>query len=257
VRHVDYLVERMGIDSVAFGSDFEGAIVPAELGGVAGLPKLVAALRERYSDEDVDKITYGNWLRVLDTTWRPWRRFFEVAGDDPRETLLDAVARFDEPGFAVDLGCGTGRDCVELLRRGWRVLAIDREAEAIERLLARGDVDGARLETKLARFEDATWPACDLVSSSFALPFCTAGAFDGVWTRIVDSLRPGGRFAGQLFGAHDDWAGTGVATHTREQVGELLQPFEIERLDEIDRDGQTATGRHKHWHVFHVVARKR
>jgi membrane dipeptidase len=43
VRHVDYLAERMGIDHVALGSDFEGAVVPDELGGVGGLPKLVAA----------------------------------------------------------------------------------------------------------------------------------------------------------------------------------------------------------------------
>jgi membrane dipeptidase len=70
VRHIDYFVERMGIDHVAFGSDFDGAEVPAELGGAAGLPKLVDALRGAgYDDEAVAKITYGNWLRVLRDTW--------------------------------------------------------------------------------------------------------------------------------------------------------------------------------------------
>jgi membrane dipeptidase len=70
VRHVDYLVQRMGIDHVAFGSDFEGALVPSELGGVTGLPKLVAALRERgYDDAAVAKLTHANWLRVLNATW--------------------------------------------------------------------------------------------------------------------------------------------------------------------------------------------
>ncbi|MGZ4257838.1 MAG: dipeptidase [Gaiellaceae bacterium] len=70
VRHVDYLVERMGIDHVAFGSDFDGALVPAELGGVAGLPKLVAALAARgYDDEALAKLTHRNWLRVLGETW--------------------------------------------------------------------------------------------------------------------------------------------------------------------------------------------
>ena len=71
MRHVDYLAERMGVDHVAFGSDFEGATMPEELGGVAGLPRLVDALRARgYDDEAVAKITHGNWLRVLDATWR-------------------------------------------------------------------------------------------------------------------------------------------------------------------------------------------
>jgi len=70
LRHVDYLVERMGIDHVAFGSDFEGSTVPEELGGAAGLPALVEALRARgYDDTALEKITHANWLRVLAATW--------------------------------------------------------------------------------------------------------------------------------------------------------------------------------------------
>ena len=71
VRHVDYLAERMGIDHVALGSDFDGCVISDELGGVAGLPKLVDALREAGHDDDaVAKITHRNWLRVLDATWK-------------------------------------------------------------------------------------------------------------------------------------------------------------------------------------------
>jgi membrane dipeptidase len=70
VRHIDYLVERMGIDHVAFGSDFDGATIPEELGGVAGLPKLVNALRDAgYDDDAIAKLTHENWLRVLAATW--------------------------------------------------------------------------------------------------------------------------------------------------------------------------------------------
>ncbi len=70
VRHVDYLSERMGIDHVAFGSDFDGAVVSDELGGVTGFPKLIDALRDAgYDDDAVDKVAHGNWLRVLDETW--------------------------------------------------------------------------------------------------------------------------------------------------------------------------------------------
>ncbi|MEZ4719200.1 MAG: dipeptidase, partial [Caldilineaceae bacterium] len=47
VRHVDYMVERMGIDHVGFGSDFDGATMPHDLVDVAGLPKLMAALIAR------------------------------------------------------------------------------------------------------------------------------------------------------------------------------------------------------------------
>jgi membrane dipeptidase len=70
VRHAEYVAGRIGIDHVAFGSDFDGAVVPEELGGVAGLPKLVAALRAAGFDEEaVTKVTHRNWLRVLGETW--------------------------------------------------------------------------------------------------------------------------------------------------------------------------------------------
>ena len=65
-----------------------------------------------------------------------WGRYYEVAkGGAPRETLRLALDLFESEGgegerLAVDLGCGEGRDTLELLRRGWRVLAIDDEREA-------------------------------------------------------------------------------------------------------------------------------
>lgn len=71
VRHVEYIANRIGLDHVAFGSDFDGALVPEALGGIAGLPKLVDALRAGgFDDEDVAKVTHRNWLRVLGDTWR-------------------------------------------------------------------------------------------------------------------------------------------------------------------------------------------
>ncbi|HZQ04500.1 MAG TPA: membrane dipeptidase [Gaiellaceae bacterium] len=258
VRHVDYIAERVGVDHVAFGSDFEGATLPDALGGVRGLPKLVDALRAHgYDDEAVAKITHRNWLRVLDRTWQPWRRYFERADDAPRETLVEAMRGFDVPGLAVDLGCGTGRDTIALLRAGWSVIAIDREPEAIERVRAAAGGGDGRLRTQVARLEDARWPQSDLVNASFVLPFVRPDRFPDVWQRIVDSLRPGGRFSGQLFGDHDEWAGTGLVVQTRAQVEELLEPFTIERLDELDEEGSTVVGARKHWHLFHVVARKR
>ena len=70
VRHVDYLVERVGIDRVGFGSDFDGAKVPKGIGDVSGLPNLLAALRAAgYDEAALNKLTHGNWVRVLRATW--------------------------------------------------------------------------------------------------------------------------------------------------------------------------------------------
>ncbi|MBZ0295554.1 MAG: dipeptidase [Anaerolineae bacterium] len=71
VRHVDYLVERLGIDRVGFGSDFDGTTIPAELKDVTGLPKLVDRLRAAgYDDAALQKLGHQNWLRVLRKTWK-------------------------------------------------------------------------------------------------------------------------------------------------------------------------------------------
>jgi membrane dipeptidase len=71
VRHIDYLVGRLGIDGVGFGSDFDGTTVPRELGDVAGLPRLLATLREHgYDETSTRKLAHENWLRVLEKTWK-------------------------------------------------------------------------------------------------------------------------------------------------------------------------------------------
>jgi len=74
VRHVDYVASRLGIEHVALGSDFDGADVPGDLDGIAGLPLLVEALRAAGHDEEsLALITHRNWLRVLGETWRTSR----------------------------------------------------------------------------------------------------------------------------------------------------------------------------------------
>lgn len=195
---------------------------------------------------------------------RPWAAYYEKTGTrPPRATLLEALARFDAepavaPRLAVDLGCGSGRDAIELLRRGWRVLAIDAQAVAIAALLARSDLPAAaRLETRVARMEEATWPACDLVNASFALPLCPPEHFHEVWRRIEASLTPGGRFSGQLYGERDSWRGRpGMTFLTRAGAEALLAGLEVEFLREEEEDSTTPRGEAKHWHIFHIVARQ-
>lgn len=71
VRHFDYLVEKVGIDRVGFGSDFDGTGVPAALGDAAGLPKLIDALKAAgYDDDSLRKLAWQNWVRVLKKTWK-------------------------------------------------------------------------------------------------------------------------------------------------------------------------------------------
>ena len=73
VQHIDYLVERIGIDRVGFGADLglSDIPIPQEIGDVTGYPKLMDALaRAGYDDEALAKIAHKNWLRILRKTWK-------------------------------------------------------------------------------------------------------------------------------------------------------------------------------------------
>ena len=70
IRHIEHLLEHLGEDGVGFGSDFDGAMIPAELGNAAGLQILVQAMRKRgFHKPLIEKLCFRNWLRVLGRTW--------------------------------------------------------------------------------------------------------------------------------------------------------------------------------------------
>ncbi len=194
------------------------------------------------------------------TEKRDWKAYYDAVKDrPPRKTILTALAGFKEPGIAIDLGCGDGRDTVEMLRQNWAVLAIDREPDAINRLLARPHFNTLQLITQVISFEQLQLTQkVDLINASFSLPFCAIDAFPSLWNQIYNSLLPGGRFCGHLFGDRDSWKDSGlINTFTLQQVETLLQPYAIELLESEEHPGTTPLGEDRYWHVFHIVAKKK
>lgn len=193
------------------------------------------------------------------TQKRDWKAYYNaVANRPPRKTILTALASFSEPGIAIDLGCGDGRDTVEILRQNWRVLAIDQEPEAIAGLLNRPHLNTQLLTTKILSFEELQIPSeIDLINASFCLPFCSPDAFPVVWKKITDALSVGGRFSGHFFGDRDSWCDGGLINClSRSQIEKLLKHYQIELFEEEEHLGKTPMGEDRYWHIFHIVARK-
>ena len=70
IEHLEHILEHVGEDGVGFGSDFDGAKIPAAIGNAAGLQNLVEVMRTRgYGEPLIEKLCYRNWLRVLGQTW--------------------------------------------------------------------------------------------------------------------------------------------------------------------------------------------
>src|ERR1044071_880846 len=118
-----------------------------------------------------------SYIEGIMAEWEPgdWKGYFDaVAGLPAREDLVFALGKFEKEEelnaeaaesaerrrggeeeasgggpappsalsafksrLAVDLGCGDGRCAVEMLRQGWRVVAVDSEPEGIARLVGR------------------------------------------------------------------------------------------------------------------------
>ena len=70
LRHLDHLLDRLGEDGVALGSDFDGALMPSDLPDAAALPGFLDAMAAHgYGAELIEKIAWKNWMSVLSRTW--------------------------------------------------------------------------------------------------------------------------------------------------------------------------------------------
>jgi len=67
VDHICHIADTAGVDSVGFGSDFDGIEQPPQgMEDVSKLPLLIEKLQKRgFSGEEIAKISHGNFVRVL------------------------------------------------------------------------------------------------------------------------------------------------------------------------------------------------
>jgi tellurite methyltransferase len=189
---------------------------------------------------------------------RDWSEYLRLARHrPPRPLLVEALPFVEHRDAAIDLGSGALNDSRLLVREGFRqVIALDHApiAQSIADTL-RAD----RFSYVISAFEDYDFPAAafDLVNAQFALPFIRPRAFSAVFGAILGSRKPGGILAGQLFGDRDEWKNDpNMSFHTEAEARALLMELEVLTFREMDGDAETTMGEMKHWHIFHIIARK-
>lgn len=68
--HARYIADRIGVEHVALGSDFDGAPIPGEIGDASGMPKVLDALSGAgFTTAEIEAIAWKNWRRVLAAWW--------------------------------------------------------------------------------------------------------------------------------------------------------------------------------------------
>lgn len=177
----------------------------------------------------------------------------------PNYTVKKFIKLNVEPGNAVELGCGVGRDTVCLIKNGWNVLAIDRE-NVESRIAAKlSEEELKQFKFLKQKFEYIELEKNNLVVANFSLLFCNKNNFKELWNKINNSILKDGYFVGNFFGINDEWKSTKeeMTFLTKEQVIELFKDFEIIEFKEVEKDGTTGLGKMKHWHIFNVIAKKK
>lgn len=65
IEHIKHIKNVAGIETIGWGSDFDGIDDNGELVDYTGFNPLVDALTNHFTDDEIDKINYKNFLRVF------------------------------------------------------------------------------------------------------------------------------------------------------------------------------------------------
>jgi SAM-dependent methyltransferase len=126
---------------------------------------------------------------------REWDQYYADAADIDwtPEALVVEAAEIMQPGRALDLACGAGRNAVYLAQLGWSVTAVDSSPPAIRSLRERAaglDVDARSADLEQGEF--AVEP------EGFDLICCWLYLQRNLFSAIREGIKPGGAFVGAV-----------------------------------------------------------
>lgn len=189
-----------------------------------------------------------------------WKKYYQNRDTAPPSILLEHVVSVLnlEEGVALDLGSGTGNDAGFLLANGFKVEAIDKEPDSIENINNKfGDnpnFTSYNLYIEDFKFEKNKY---DVINAQFSLFFVPNDKIAKVLKSALDSLKPGGIFCGQLLGVEDEWVNKiDVNSFSEEDIKKVFAGYKFLRFKEIKKEGTTAIGKQKFWHLYNFAVQK-
>ena len=106
----------------------------------------------------------------------------------PHKNIQEFISKKLKIGQAIDLGCGTGRDTIYLIKNNWSVLAIDRENTKDIIVKQLNNEEKTRFTFKQEKFENIELIKNDLVVANFSIPFCNKNYFKQLWNEVNNSI---------------------------------------------------------------------
>lgn len=151
------------------------------------------------------------------------------------------------PGRALDLGCGTGTNAIELARHGWQVTGVDFINQALEKARMKAEQSAVQvtfLQDDVTRLID--------VQAYFDL-ILDIGCFHSIRQKdrvrylenIYRLLAEGGTYLLYAFTTEDQRARTGISNH---EIASLERKLKL-----TDRQDGTDRSRRSSWFTFENI----
>ena len=178
----------------------------------------------------------------------------DTQSSDMTEKYASFLNRVKTGGHILDLGCGSGRDSLQFLKRGYTVTSVDGSEELCRIAEA---YTGQKVHHML--FDEISWQnEFDGVWACASLLHCTIEELPMILQKVTDSLKPGGvLYLSFKYGDFAGWKNGRYFTYlTEESLKRLLTAVSELHLEEISLNGDVRPGReHEIW--LNAVAWKR
>lgn len=178
------------------------------------------------------------WDRRYADSDRPLR-------SEPVPVVVELVAPL-EPGRALDLAAGAGRNAVWLARRGWRVTAVDFSRVGLAKARERADAAGVQMDCVVADVHDydPAPGAFDLVLIAYLHP--APGRREQLFADAARAVAPAGHLLVVGLDATDPKAATGTMDPERRFTPDRLEGafpgIELSRCERVTRTRETPEG---------------
>ena len=189
-----------------------------------------------------------------------WKNYIESSKNKkPRPLAREALSYITTGKEALDLGGGNLNDVKFFIQEGFHVTEVDQSPSV--HTVAK-DIDSEKITICTSKFTEYDFPRehFDFVNAQLSLPFQTKEEFSIVFPKIIQSLKPGGVFAFDLFGTNHEWNSLGDSTRiffSHEDVLNLLKDLTIIKNNETEFESRTELGNNPiHWHKFDIIIKK-